>query len=360
MWRYWSVSTTTWAGKIEMPAFQFTGGRALNTGMGGSTSFKVQDPWVSEAVTAESIAPWERLLVAEWDGNAVYAGFITGADEDLDAGTVTVKHQDIWALWPRRHVLSVRGAGAPAGAPITWNARSLPTLANLVVAKGMAGDPADRYALPLIMSADVAGTHARTYEGFKFVSVEDALQEIIKTDGGPNVDFDTQWDGVTETFRWVMRSGELTQGLWEWDATVPKGEVSGLKLLTNADRVANRVIGTGEGSGADMLASSAESFWTSTAPALERVSSHQDIHDGTQLQQRTTADLNSANEPTQQISFRIPATGSVNAGELILGGTARVKTSGLRFLGDGWHDWRLIQFNFDRDWISMQFQQIGG
>jgi hypothetical protein len=361
MLRFFSVSTSSWADKIELPTFDFTGGRALNGGRGGSATFHVRDPWVSEVVTDTSIAHLERMLVAEEDGNAVYAGIIYDVVEDLDAGTVVVSHFDAaWWIMARRYVLNVRGSGAPAGAPLTLTSKTLATIAFRLVANGMDGDPAGRYELPLIMNADVAGSHSRTYEGFKFITVEDALQEVIKTDGGPFVDFDTQWDNATETFRWVMRAGDLTQGLWEWDATAIKTEVFGPKLRTNAEKVANRVIGTGEGSGEDMIARSDESFAGSSFPALERVSSYQDIHDGVQLQDRTTADLNAANELTKQFTFKIPVGGTVKLGDLILGGTCRVKTSGFRFLDAGWHDWRLIQWDFDRDWITMQMQEIGG
>jgi hypothetical protein len=38
MWKYYlSVSTATWGDKIELPAFDFTGGRHLNTGASGRT-----------------------------------------------------------------------------------------------------------------------------------------------------------------------------------------------------------------------------------------------------------------------------------------------------------------------------------
>lgn len=358
-WKYYSVSTDTWGGKVELPAFDFTGGRTLNTGNGGRAVFRVRDAWVAEALNVVTLAPLERVLVAEFDGNAVYAGFITGIDEDIDAGTVTVDHTDIWWLWKARHVLTVRGDGDQSAAPMTWTNRTLATLANIIVRRGMDGLPTNRYELPIITNADVAGAYSRTYYGYKFESVMDALQELMDTDGGPDIDFDVQWSGYPHSLRWVMRSGALTSGLWEWDATAAKSEVSQLKLKTDALKVANRVIGAGEGTERKMLVRDDDSF-TTTAPALERVVNYSSMSDGGQLQARVTSDLQTSNDPTQQISFRIPVSGSVKPGDLILGGTACVKTSGLYFLDEGWHDWRLIQWDFDRDWITMQFQMIGG
>lgn len=359
MMRYFSVSTATWGDKVELPATSFTGSRALNVGRSGSATFHVKDPKVSEVVTLQTLAPLARVLVAEEDGNAVYAGLIVDIDEDLQAGTVTVTHYDIWWILARRYLLANRDGTAPAGAPLTWSSRSLPTIANLVVKKGMDGAPADKYDLPLITTADVAGPHSRTYEGYKFITVEDALQEIIDTYEGPDVDFDVRWAAGTETLEWVMRSGVLTSGFWEWDATAEKSEVSQPRLKTNADKIANRVIATGEGSGEDMIARSA-SLFIDDMPALERVSSYQDIHDGGQLQDRAWSDLYSANQTTKQFSFRIPVGGTVKLGDLVLGGTCRVKTTGFRFLGAGWNNWRLIQFDFDREWITLQMQMMGG
>lgn len=358
-WRYFSVGTNTWDDKVELYPSDFTGGQAIGAGCSGSALFHVRDPAVAEPLSFDTLRPLHRVLVAEWDGNAVYAGFILDVDEDLDAGTVTVSHTDVWWLWAYRYLLNVHGDGAQTAADVTFSNLTLATLANRIVAKGLQADPAVRYSLPMIFTADVAGANSRRYEGFKFMSVEDALDEVMSTNGGPDVAFDVRWGPGTTALEWVMRSGALTTGLWEWDATVAKREVHGLKFKTDASKVTNKVIGTGEGSERNILVRDDSSFVT-TAPALERVVSYSDMDNVGQLQARVTADLNANNAPTQQMSFRIPVTGTVKVGDLILGGTCRVKTSGIYFLGAGWHEWRLIKFDFDRDWITLQMQQIGG
>lgn len=358
-WKYYSISTSTWGDKVRLFPTQFTGGRALNTGSSGMATFHGRDVQVAGPITIDTIRPLERVLVAEWDGNAVYAGFIQSITEDLDAGTITVNHTDIWWLWKFRYLLHVHGNGAQTATPVTFSNLTLASIANRIVAKGLDAEPAARYDLPLIFTADVAGTDSRSYEGFKFPRVDYTLQEVIDTEGGPDVEFDNRWALGVETIEWVMRSGDLTSGFWEWDATAPMTDVRRLKLTTDASKVSNKFIGTGEGSGNKMLVRDASAF-TGTAPALERVESFSAIKDGGELQARANAEVNAKNGPTQQLSFQIPVTGAVKVGELILGGTARVKSSGLYFLSAGQHDWRLIQFTFDRDWITMQFQEIGG
>ena len=356
MWKYYSVSTSNWGDKIELPAHTFTGGRRLNGGSQGTATFKLRDPSVAEVVTKQSLMPWERMLVAQWDGEAVYAGFITNVHEAK--GTITVKHKDLWKIWEKRHVLTVRGNGDQSAAPITWTNKTLATHANLVVNRGMTGSPTIRYQLPLIMDDVVDGPDSRTWYGYKFTKVSDALTEIMESEGGPDVDFDPQWDNGTETFRWVMRAGALTQGEWEWDGTAPETEVKDLELETDAEELTNRYIGTGEGSERSLLVRNNDSF-TGGGPALETVQSF-DTPDGGILQGWVNANLSVQDEYTQQISFKIPATGEIPIKDLLPGGTVRLQTTNLLFLDHGWHDWRLIGFDFDKKDITLQIQLIGG
>ncbi|MFJ4026020.1 hypothetical protein ACIPWF_00810 [Paenarthrobacter sp. NPDC089989] len=356
MWKYYSISTASWADKIEIPATAFTGGRALNTGSSGSATFKVKDSTVAEVLSLSSVQLMERALVATWNENAVYAGFLVDADEDQTAGTLTVQHQDIWWILARRYLLSIRGNGDQSAPPIRWSNVTLASLANLIVKKLLTGDPVARYNMPVITSATVAGTETREYFGYEFLNGAAALDDIITADGGPNVEFDCNWNGPG--LEWVMRSGELTAGLWEWDSTAAQTEVHKLKLKTNAQNMVNKVIGTGEGSERDRLVRDAADF-SRPIPALELVKNF-GSKDFTELQARTTAGLHSSNDPTQELSFSIPANGTVSVADLRLGGTARVKSSGFYYLDAGWHDWRLISFDFDQEWINLQFQQIGG
>lgn len=358
-WRLYSVSSDTWGDKVELPADDVGGGRALNTGAGGSTTFRIADPSVAEVVTDVTIEPLARVLVKEWNGKVVYAGLILDVDDDQDAGTVTVTHTDIWWMWTYRHVLAMHGAGAESLPPVEYHGASLATIAKHVVYEGQDAGPVERYKLPIVWPANVAGSHHRIYYGYKFPSVADSLDELMKTDGGPDIDFAPRWSS-SGTLEWVMRAGTLTDGFWEWDSTVPKSGVTKLKVKTSGEKVTNKVIGTGEGSERNLLVKAEESFAGSRHPALERVVSYQGISDRDQLSARARADLATANDPTQQLSFTISIEDDVEISDLILGGTARIKTKGRMFLADGWSEWRLVQYDFDRTSVSLQFQQKGG
>jgi hypothetical protein len=358
-WKCYSVSTDTWGDWIELPAEELSGGRALNVGSSGSSSFKVGDPAVAEVVTDATSEPLGRALVFEHDGVVMYVGLIQDAEHDVDSGVLSLPSTDIWWLWQYRHVLAMHGAGAQSLPPLVYSGLSLATIAKYAVFEGQDAGPSARYALPIVWPADVAGSDSRAYYGYKFPSVADALDELMKTDGGPDIDFVPQRSSAGK-LEWLMRAGTLTSGLWEWDTTAGKSEVVGLKLTKSGGKVTNKVIATGEGAGEDLLVKAEESFASSLFPALERVASYQGINDRDQLSARARADLATSNEPTRQLSFRIPVDGAVKVSELVLGGTARVKTAGVRHLADGWSDWRLIKFEFDRDWVTLQFQQQGG
>lgn len=357
MWNVYTVSSDTWGERVKLPADALGGGRALNKGAEGSTSFRVSDPRIRKLVQPDVVEPLERSLVIDWSGTPVYAGLILESEYDADGGSLNISSVDIWWIFQYRHVLAMHGAGAEK-LKLTYSGLSLPTLAKKVIQEGSDAAPLERYQLPIVWEADLAGAHSREYEGFKFPSVADALDELMKTDGGPDIDFPPRWNsGELEL---VMRSGDLSQGMVEWDTTVAKSDVIGLKVKKSGAKVTNKVIGTGEGSGEDILVKAEESFAGANYPALERVSSYRGINNVDQLSDRAAADLATSNQPTLQLSFKVPVDGSVKITDLTLGGNVRIKTKDVWHLADGWSNWRLISYGFDREYITPQFQSVGG
>lgn len=356
-WNVYTVSTNTWAERVKLPFLTHKGGRALNKGADGSATFKISDPKVRRLVQPAVVEPLERALVIDWDGSIVYAGMILDSEHDVDGGTLTVSSVDIWWIFQFRHVLGMHGAGAEK-IILTYSGLSLATIAKKVIQEGSDAAPLDRYRLPIVWEADLAGTESRVYEGFKMPSVQDALDELIKTDGGPDMDFAPRWNGGA--LELVMRSGDLTQGKVDWDSTVAKSEVIGLKSRKSAAKVSNKVIATGEGAGEDLLVKAEESFAGANYPAIERVASYRGISDRDQLSARARADLATANKPTRQVSFKVPVEGSVKISSLTLGGAVRLKTKDVWHIPDGWSNYRMISYAFDEKYITPQLQPVGG
>ncbi|MFJ4168391.1 hypothetical protein ACIPY3_02660 [Paenarthrobacter sp. NPDC089714] len=355
-WNVYTVSTDTWGNRVKLPAASLKGGRTLNKMADGSASFQISDSKVARLVTPDVVEPLERALVFDWDGTPIYAGLILDSEHDVDGGTISVSSVDIWWLFQFRHVLGMHGAGAEK-IKLTYSGLSLATIAKKVIQEGSDAAPLARYQLPIVWEADLAGTESREYEGYKFTSVADALQELMSSEGGPDLDFPPRWNsGKLEL---VMRSGDLTQGRVDWDATVAKSEVIGLKSKKSAAKVSNKVIGTGEGSGEDLLVKAAESFAGANYPAIERVVSYSGISKVDQLAARARADLATANTPTRQVTFKVPVDGSVKVPSLTLGGLVRLNTKGVWYIPDGWTNYRMISYAFDLKEITPQLQLLG-
>lgn len=357
-WKVYSVSTSTWKDRIAVPADTFSGGRQLNATSQGAATFLTKNAKVREVVTPVTMAKLRRALIVEWAGTPVYAGLIVDTSRDVFTGVLEVQLADIWWIWKARHVLAMHGSGVEKLPPLVFTGH-LATIAKQAIQEGMDAAPLARYDLPIVWEPDLSGPHTREYYGYNFPSVADALDEIIKTDGGPDIDFPPQW-GPDYGFQWAMRSGNLVSGYWEWDATTRKTDVIGIKESGSASNVANKVIGTGEGSGEDILVKAEESFATSDFPALERVVSYSGIKNRDQLAARARADVEASNEPTQQLSLSIRPDGAVPVSDLLLGGTVRVKLEDAFYVPNGWSDWRLLGFDFDRESVNLQLQQQGG
>ncbi|WOH20122.1 hypothetical protein IRJ34_07300 [Paenarthrobacter sp. GOM3] len=357
-WKVFSVSTSTWGDRIEVPADTFSGGRQLNATSPGAATFLTKNAKVREVVTPVTMAKLRRALVVEWNRIPVYAGLIVDTDRDVFTGVLEVQLADLWWIWKSRHVLPMHGAGVEKLPPLVFTGH-LATIAKKAIQEGMDAAPLARYDLPIVWEDDLPGPYTREYYGYKFPSVADALDELIKTDGGPDIDFPPQW-APDFKLQWAMRSGNLVGGYWEWDATTKKTDIIGIKEKGSGANVANKVIGTGEGSGEDILVKAEESFATSDFPALERVVSYSGISNRDQLAARARADVEAQNEPTQQLSVSIRPDGAVAPSELLLGGTVRVNLKEAFYVPNGWSDWRLLGFTFSEDSVDLQLQQQGG
>ncbi|WP_426302778.1 hypothetical protein [Arthrobacter sp. R-11] len=334
-----------------------TWARAKNEGRSGNASFKLGDPAVAEAATYWNLFPLQRALVLEWDDVVVYAGIIDDVDYDFDSKTLDLVHKDLWSVWPFRYALAVHGAGAQS-TKLVYNNLTLATLAKRAVFEGQNSLPSSQYQLPIVYPADATGTHDETWYGYHFKKVSDILDEIIKTEGGPDIDFAPRWaaDGSLE---WVMRTGDLSGATWEWDLSQLRPEVKGAKLKISADDMVTRVIGTGEGSEKKVLTASAEAT-DSTIIGRERVTSFQGEASLTRLQARTRADLEATRVSVQQPGFSVRADGVVPVSALQLGGTVWWHVQDDPYIPFGWKDEELIEFSGDlSNRVKLSLQRKG-
>lgn len=355
-WRVWSVSTSDWQSKVQVTPSAAPWARALNSGKGGSTDFRVGDPRVAETATPTTLAPWSRLLVMEFFGQIVYAGFITGASYDRDTGTVSVTHEDAWSLWRKRVMANIVANGVQA-TELVFNSVSLANLVKQAFYQGQ--NDAARFNFPIVLPPDEAGPVSKTFEGFQLPTVASVVEDVMNTEGGPDVDLFPRWrdDGSIE---WFLRMGNLTDGLWSWDLAAPKSQASGLKFRQDGSQMANRIIAVGEGSEKNMLLQVADGSASSSFLPLDAVANYKDEKDNDALAARARADLAARGKPTEQVSMDVQMDGDFTVDMLRLGGTVNWRVQGDPYLGTGWRSSRLIEFSGDlTDKIHLEFQPIG-
>lgn len=354
-WRIFSVSTLDWETKVQVTPSAFPWARALGSNSkGGTAEFKVGDPKVAETATDANLAPWSRMLVAEFSGQIVYAGFIIDTDYDMDTQTTTVVHEDIWAVLRRRLI-----AGTSKTGELPYTGTSLLQLVRDIVLE--ANNDAERFNLPIVLPEPSPGALSETYYAYHYPNAADALSDILDTEGGPDLDIFPRWGGVSgEQVTWLMRAGAVNDGAWEWDVTAPKSQASGFRARTDGAKMANRLVGLGEGSEKNMLTSVMDGSAGSTFLPLDATPAYKDESNQTRLDARARADLAARSKPTKQYSMDVQMDADFAVYMLRLGGTVRWKTQGDPWLPDGWRSSRLIEFSGSLSQkIHLEFQTQG-
>jgi hypothetical protein len=353
-WRVWSVSTSDWQTKVKVTPTSAPWARAMGSGRQEQMVFDVLDPKVAAKVNETTMAPWKRLLVMENFGQIIYAGFITDADYDRDAGTVTVYHEDAFSLWRKRIMAGTVADGMQAGPALTFTNVTLPTLVKQAFYNGQ--NDAARFNVPIVLPADESGTQSKKFDPWELPTVASVVEELMSTEGGPDIDLFPRWrdDGSIE---WFLRMGNLTEGVWSWDISAPLSRVSGFKLRKSGDNMANRIAAVGEGSEKKMLLSVQDGSATSDFLPLDAVKSYKGEKDPAALAARARADLAACSKPTEQVSMDVEMTDNFTADMLRLGGTVNWRVQDDPFVGTGSRSARLIEFSGDlTNKIHLEFQ----
>lgn len=360
-WRVWSVSTLNWGSRIRVEPDTFPWGRVLNGGKGGQCTFKLGDEGVAESANKVTLAPWSRMLVAEFQGLILYAGFVTASDYDFDTQTFTVDHEDFWSVLSRR-LVSAEVTDGIVQSVLIYTGDSPETMIKHSVYEGQ--NDAARFNLPVVLPPDQPGSLDKTFYGYQLPTIASAIKEFMNGENAPDVDFFPRWIGDTEqglTVEWLLRMGALTDGEWSWDASAPETTVSGLHERRDGTKMANRVVAIGEGSETSMKARVADGSAASAFLPLDVVTSYKDEDDEDKLAAQARADLAARKHPTTQVSMDVEMNEDFAAHQLRLGGTVNWHTQGDPYFDDGWTSSRLIEFSGDlTDKIHLEFQTAGG
>jgi hypothetical protein len=352
-WRVYSVSSADWSSKVLVSPESMPWTRALNTGSGGEAIFYCDDPEVAETVNETTMAPWKRILVMEYFGIVIYAGFIIDTDYDHTDRVLRVAHEDVWSVLIRRIMAGLVADGVQA-TQLVYPNTTLKTLAKQAVFQGQ--NDAARFNLPIALPSDVGGGVNRTHKGYQLPTVSSILADLIDDEDGPDIDFAPRWFGDGQ-LEWEMRAGAVNTGLWEWDVTAEESTASGLKYKTDGTLMANRVVAVGEGSEKKMLLSVVDQSATSDFLPLDALVQHKEKGKAFELPSVARGYLAAHNKPTRQVSMDVLMDEDFSVNMLQLGGTVRWKVEKDPFLADGWRNSRLIEYSGDlTDKVHLEFQ----
>jgi len=353
-WRVFSVSTSNWTSKIELTPSASTWGRALGSGKGGSTEFKVRDPFVAETATETNLAPWKRMIVMDFYGIIIYAGFITGYSVDRDAGSVSVTHEDLYSVFKKRVMADILSDGVQSRPGLSYSSASLSMLIKQAIYQGQ--NDAARFNLPIVLPADAVGGYSRSYDPWNLPTVESVLDDLTSTENAPDMDLAPRWTD-SGSIEWVLLSGNLTSGAWSWALDTPLTTASNLKVRRDGSGMANRIAAVGEGSEKKMLLSVADGSATSDFLPLDKVVSYKDEKVQANLAARARADLAKFSRATEQVSMDVQMDADFSVNQLSLGGTVNWHVKDDLFLAPGWRSSRLIEYSGDLSLnVHLEFQ----
>lgn len=199
-----------------------------------------------------ALDPGRCFLAVLEDETVLEAGPIWAWDY-THGGMLQVKATGMWSLFDHRFVMAAIASGFPSW-EVTYTGLSLGTIAKRLVQIALSQVGGD---LPIVLPADVAGTHERTYRGHELGTVRERLEQIMGVEGGPDIAFEPRLTEDRLGVEWVMRVGDplLSQQGDDhvWDARVPHSGVGGLSVQRDAGELAQRAWATGAGMDESLL-----------------------------------------------------------------------------------------------------------
>lgn len=261
----------------------------------------------------------------------------TGSEHWIEAGPVWAREHD-----DETNMLDLGGAGLEsyydhrkvvqvladmqtvATSTTTFTAAELSLIAKryIELAHAHAGG-----ALPVILPSDAdlggAGTaHERTHPGYQLKNLGEALRDLTKVLGGPEVQFVPQRRTDDPRFlEWVMRVGTPVTDMmlyqfggvddpWVLDRTVPKGPVKKVRISSDASKMAFRRFGSGQGQGEGrpVRVVSDTSLVDAGYPLLEAETSSPSASEPTTIEANAAGELSRTKRPGQTITITCDAT----------------------------------------------------
>lgn len=247
-----------------VPALRGPWSDVLNDSGEVSCTVSLRDPDVQVLGLKESAKPGKAFLAA-LDGDLVLqAGPIWLHDYQADTGLLTMSATGMWSYFDYRRVLPVLAGRLPTD-PTTntrftavsvdpddpWpvdTRKSLQGMARALVAQAQAWTGGN---VPVVLPAEIAGDRERTYRGADLILVGEALRDLTKLEGGPDIRFQPRLTSDRLGIEWVMLVGTPTEPLLfspiepVFTVGAPKTPVTKFSTSVSGRNVATDVYTTG-------------------------------------------------------------------------------------------------------------------
>ncbi|RFA12170.1 hypothetical protein B7R22_17225 [Subtercola boreus] len=373
LWTYWIVDTRTGQRVLQVTPSGCSWSRQLNIKASGSAVFDLADADNAALGFRSLTRKWARTLVVCWNEQIVYTGIITKSTYTWSSRRLVVEYSDFRAIIARRTTLgengytnTEEGSHAPIGSEDPANRYSLSTIIAYELRLLLEG-PTSNYGLPFNRPSYNLAVHDgdawRDYFDYNLPWLNIVVDELTNAENGPDVDYPGSWD-ANERLQWDARIGtpgqpNLAGTTWWWDLDAEEPGLFDLVIVEDAINQTNAV--TVAGAGAELKRRYAVAREDSDLPALERMISYGTEDQVEALQSHANAHLAAYRLPTEEWSFWISADGTPSVGQLTLGDTLAIWSSGDPYIPDGLHQLRLVRFSGDMSTqIEITVQRIGG
>lgn len=218
---------------------------SLNAGEGGTAKFPVDSFDSSPARLQWLTEPRRRWVVVCWNNTPMSAGLITKRRYDSKDRQLELVLEDLWSLLKRRYMIAP--SAKPAESVQKFGPASMSTMAVRVV-QFAAERPEALARLPIDYPSLVPGTVELSYYGYNGSNVGDALEDIMRWEGGPEIYFEPYWAGDFLRFR--MHSAEKVNIGRVLDLNLDAGDVvTSVQQEEDAANLVTRAYVFGEGAG---------------------------------------------------------------------------------------------------------------
>lgn len=241
----------------------------------------------------------------------------------------------LWSLFDRRKAVPgwtlKAGATQVAGSVLKIGPTSLGSIARELVRVSIEDNPyPGAGALNIALPAVAGGGHVRNYAGYDLRWIGEALRELTKVKGGPDIRFRPRFMGSDPSrVEWAMETGTAASPLlrqtgndWQWDGSRSMSGVVGFGAVEDATGVAARawVPGAGQERAMKLRYSTNEAMLKLGWPWTEVDNASKQEESVAVLQALANQDIAAASGPEEQFSITVradvaPALGSYLPGD---------------------------------------------